>query len=219
MLASKWKRKNLTISERYQPMMDEIIDECEESGKSLSEHLCKLAVREHSKEKKKAWESDLDLPSVDKIVEYMLKIKMDLADEVIRLYNKKEITDEQLVMIYLGITALNIQFNKTDLIMSFLDLANDNDLIYSKRQATNKMAIEKSTGRLIDIARKLKSKQEELKEKKEGDNLRKVQRTKAEEKWKAENPEVPLKYMGMTKDEIETQQLIDSGMLEPVDDE
>jgi hypothetical protein len=92
-------RIQLTISEKY-PQMFEIIDDLKSKGLSVSDYLCKLAIKDYysSKDTKRPiGESDLDLPSIDKIIDYMLDKKMNIANEVIRLLNRKEITAERVI--------------------------------------------------------------------------------------------------------------------------
>lgn len=185
----------------------------------MSEYLCELAVREYSKDKKLVLDSDLHLPPVDKIIDYMLGKKMNIANEVIRLYNNKEIAAEQVAKIYLGIRALEIQFNKTTLIRELVKLASDNDLIFSKNDATSPIAIEKSTGKLVNNLLKLQKEREVLKEKEEAEKRRLEKTRKEIDEWKRENPGEDPSYRYLSKEDMEFHKKLEAGKYMEVKDD
>ncbi len=158
----KYKRKNLTISQEY-PLMDEIIDDFKKNRKSLSDYLCNLAVKDYSsrstKDQQKEEDSDnVKLPRIDKIIDYMWNVKMNLADEIIRLANNKEISAEKMADIYLGVWALKIQLDKTNLIQKVVQPTIDKGLLYSKRDTLSRITVNMARGDLVD---RIKNAQEE----------------------------------------------------------
>lgn len=180
-MAPKEKRLQITISEKY-PLVHEKIEKYRKEGKSISDYLCRLATEDHlskAKEGQKGLregdekQGDVRLPSIDGILDYMRDIKMDLANEIIRLYNNEEISDKKVVDIYLGIWALKIQLDNTKTIRNLVGVEDNDSLIYSKRDTLSQIAIDKAKGFLIDRNAHLKKEQQERerqeKEKKENE--------------------------------------------------
>ncbi len=190
-MLQKYKRKNLTISQEY-PLMDEIIDDFKKNRKSLSDYLCNLAVKDYSsrstKDQQKEEDSDnVKLPRIDKIIDYMWNVKMNLADEIIRLANNKEISAEKMADIYLGVWALKIQLDKTNLIQKVVQPTIDKGLLYSKRDTLSRLTVDMARGCLVD---RLKEAQEEQKRAEEKEQSRR--------RLKEENTEIELEdYEGI----------------------
>jgi hypothetical protein len=103
--------------------------------------------------------------------------------------------------------------------MKVLQIAEEKDLIFSKRDATSPIAIEKSTGRLVDILLKIQKEKELSKAREEAENAKKEREKMRREKWMKENPGEDPKYMGMTKQDIGIHKRLESGELELVDDD
>ncbi len=164
-MVQKNKRINLTISQKY-PLMEEIINDCRKKGKSISDYLCNIAVKDYNtsksttKDQQKEDDDNVKLPTIDKIIDYMLNTKMDLANEIIRLANNKEISVEKIADIYLGISALKIQLDNTQLIQKVIQPIRDKGMLFSKRSTLNKLVVDLARGNLINMLKKEKEEKE-----------------------------------------------------------
>ena len=172
-MVPKEKRLQITISDKY-PLVHELIEKYRKERKSISDYLCRLATEDQlskSKEGQKGFkdsdekQGDVRLPSIDGILDYMKDIKMDLANEIIRLYNNEEVSDKKVVDIYLGIRALKIQLDNTKTISDLVRVEDNGPLIYSKRDTLSKIAIDKAKGILVDRMARLKKEQQEMEKK------------------------------------------------------
>jgi hypothetical protein len=194
------KRINLTIREEHS-LMHEIVDNLRKKGISLSDHLCKLAIKDYTSKPSEKQEDDAKLPAIDRILDYMKNTKMDLANEIIRLYKNKKISDEKIVDIYLGILALKIQLDNTKTITDLVQLVDRDSLIHSKRDTLSSVAIDKATGALIDRLTKLKEKEDESERKAD---MKKIEEEKTRlniEEFKRKHPGEPVWFRNIHQED------------------
>jgi predicted metal-binding transcription factor (methanogenesis marker protein 9) len=203
-LVQRLKRKQLTVPEEYSSMMDKVNEECKRNKISLSRHICQLAVNEYTSKSTENQIRDTRLPTIDKIFDYLTNIKKDLASEILRLYNRRELSDEEMIKIYLGNRMLQIQLENTKDIKRLVQPVNINSLIYSKRDTFSKIAIDTAKKILIDRTEKLKQEKRE----EEVRRLREAERKEIQEareskvkKWREEHPGIPIELMYIPESE------------------
>jgi hypothetical protein len=134
-------------------------------------------------------QGDVRFPSIDGILDYMKDIKMDLANEIIRLYNNEEVSDKKVVDIYLGIRALKIQLDNTRTMRDLVRVEDNGHLIYSKRDTLSKIAIDKAKGILIDRMAQLKKEKQEMEIREKLEKEHKEKTVQAIEDFKRKHPD------------------------------
>ena len=210
-------RINLTIREEH-ALMHEIIENLRKKGMSVSDHLCNLAIKDYTS-KPSEKQDGVKLPAINGILDYMKNTKMDLANEIIRLYNNRKLSAENTVDIYLGILALKIQLDNTATIRDLVQVVDRDSMIYSKRDTLSSIAIDKARGILIDRMAKLQQEQEELKRKEELTKQKKEKKRLAIEEFQRKHPGEPLWLMDHPEEEWEFQKQLVRGEVVEVGDE
>ncbi|MBA3285687.1 MAG: hypothetical protein H0U27_11600, partial [Nitrosopumilus sp.] len=185
----KIKRINLTISEKYS-LMDDIIDNLRKESISVSDYLCNLAIKDYTSKssEKQPKENDAPLPAIDRILDYMKNTKMNLADEILRLYNNRKISVQKVVAIYLGISALKIQLDNTTTIRDLVQLIDDDSMIHSKRDTLSSIAVDKASGALKEGLTKIQKEQQESRSKEELKKQKEEKERTETEEWKSKHP-------------------------------
>ena len=183
--------------------MDTIIKNCHDNKVSISDYLCSLAEKDYLSQTKEVNTDVSSLSRIEKALFFMFQ-KLDGAAELLRQYNNREITEEDIISIYLKIYGYKIQLENTEKISDLLEIVNIGNLIYSKRDTMSHLAIDRAKGILIDRLKETEHKKQQEKQK----QLLKEQEEKKFQEWnKKYNGRYPRHFMSIYRPEEYEEQL------------